>query len=398
MSFYLVRLDPDGEGFVETPVADFGPYESGGEAAKMAKALSAQLGQKVQPRRIRQAPDWRERQRQRLADGTLKPLPEKWDLPPITDHFAHLSSKDASKIAFTEDDEKGAIDRATVLTPGRYLTRFYPGLSDAEMRRLVALIDAFSDIRLAFEPDEIARIYRDGPHSCMAGSKFNHYETHPCSVYGAGDLAIAYMVNPRSKSISCRGLVWPEKKLYGTLYGDDDRLRNKLEEEGYEDVGDNGGFFGARLLKIPTRGEPDRFYMPYFDDIDMAVDNGDHFLIVEDAEGRPFISSGGTMGKTFLMRYCPKYHSSFPASTFRFVRGVDEHWSGVSIEAFAFTCALSGEIWPDDQAVMYAGQKVSRAVLKQRGLLEQPKPVINMHEVTADMNRIVMTSSAGDWF
>src|ERR1700731_488074 len=91
MSFFLVRLEPGLDGkMVDVPIPDFGPYEKGPEAAKFAKQLSEQLGYKVQPRRSSQAPDWRARQAQRLADGTLTRLPAKWDIAPITDHFAHL--------------------------------------------------------------------------------------------------------------------------------------------------------------------------------------------------------------------------------------------------------------------------------------------------------------------
>lgn len=348
MSFYLVRLDPDGEGFVENPVEDYGPYESGGEAAKVAKKLSEAFGVKVQPRRIRQAPDWRERQRNRLADGTLRPLPKKWDLDPIPDHFAHLSKKDPTKIAFTEDDEKGILDRATVVTPGRYLARFYPELSDAETRRLVALVDTFGEIRFATTPEEITRVYTTGPHSCMS-KEYKSFPIHPAAVYAAGDLAVAYMLNPKSRSISSRAVCWPERKLYGRIYGDIERLKRKFEEEGYRSLDRaNENFVGARLLKVLYPGDTGRFIMPYFDDIEHAVDAGEFFITADDPGKQTHVGGGGVGGLSYLLRWCPKLEQHMAASTFSHVNGVDEEWSGVAIAGHAFTCAITGGVWPND--------------------------------------------------
>jgi hypothetical protein len=154
MAFFLVRLEPDPDGgdkMLDVPIPDYGPYEKGPEAAKAAKDLTAILGYKVQPRRIHQAPDWRARQQDRLARGVLVPLPELWSaLDPIKDHFAHLAA-DRARVAFTENDELGTIDRVTPLNPGRYLTRFYPEVDDDLRRRLIASVDPSGEIRFAFD-------------------------------------------------------------------------------------------------------------------------------------------------------------------------------------------------------------------------------------------------------
>ncbi|WLC11845.1 hypothetical protein [Bradyrhizobium elkanii] len=56
MSFYLVRLEPDGAGAMkDVPIPDYGPYDKGSEAAKAAKTLTEERGYKVQPRRMAQA-------------------------------------------------------------------------------------------------------------------------------------------------------------------------------------------------------------------------------------------------------------------------------------------------------------------------------------------------------
>jgi len=317
---------------VDVPIPDYGPYEKGSEAAKFAKVLTDQLGRKVQPRRISQAPDWRARQKLRLDDGTLRPLPVKWDLAPIQDHFAHLPIDDQSKVAFTESEELGIIDRVTALTPGRYLTRFYPEVDDDKRRQLIAAIDPSGEIFYARTPDEITKVYQEGPSSCMDAKQehasFWDYPCWPTAPYGAGDLAVAYTVNNRGR-IQSRTLCWPEKKQFGRVYGDIQRMTAAMKAEGYEDIRTDRGdsFVGAKLLKVPT-GDPFEYVMPYFDDIEYAVDNGDHFMTSDDKpEGGKYCNCGGSNGLSVMYQWCPKLKDHRSCSEFSFVHGANEEWS-----------------------------------------------------------------------
>ena len=50
------------------------------------------------------------------------------DLAPIIDlclQWPHVSDKDATKVAFTENNQKGEADRQTLTTIGRYVRKFY---------------------------------------------------------------------------------------------------------------------------------------------------------------------------------------------------------------------------------------------------------------------------------
>src|ERR1700688_4461153 len=109
--FYLVRLDRDGSGnLVETPLPDYGTFDKGADAAKASKAAAAALGgAKVQCRRIAQAGDWRAAMMKRFESGELMPLPQKWDLAPIADHFAHIATQDTSLIGYIDSEEHGII-------------------------------------------------------------------------------------------------------------------------------------------------------------------------------------------------------------------------------------------------------------------------------------------------
>jgi hypothetical protein len=330
--FYLVRLDPDGE----KPLPEFGPYEAGPDAAREAKALTERLGVKVQPRRMRQAPNWKERQARRLESGELTPLPAGWDLPPIPDHFAHISKRSPSLIAFTADDAQGILDRVTTIRPGAYLMRFYPDLSDpldlgvlrerlggeepteehiaAERRRLgenarkryAGLIDKGIDINFATTPDEIEWVYENGTESESKGSMVSCMTTayqkgqgrpgfvatiHPVRVYGAGDLAVAYTTG-KSGNVAERCVVWPEKLVHSGVYSDGSgRLKKLLDAAGYKPAGQRD-FDGARLLRIvqDLRGEP-HFVLPHIDlnhsspYSAQAVRDDGEFIVIDNVNG-----------------------------------------------------------------------------------------------------------------
>jgi hypothetical protein len=369
MSFFLVRLEPGVDGkMVDVPIPDFGPYEKGPEAAKFAKQLSEQLGFKVQPRRSSQAPDWRARQAQRLEDGTLTRLPAKWDVAPITDHFAHLEpAKHPGMICFTENEDLGIIDRFTVLTPGRYLARYYGAMSDSEQRRLIAAVDPSGQLFLAWTPEEIVRVYKEGPSSCMDGiHNFDKLPVHPTYVYGAGDLAIAYTMNAQNR-IQSRAMVWPEKKLFGRVYGDVERMTALLLDEGYDSDRDcnsadgNGGHFnGVKLLKVLFENST-KAVMPYLDDIALSVDAGDHWISVEttparsDTDHPDVCHSGGTSGYALIKQWCPKLLEYYDKDKFRYVRGVDQHWCLFAVSSYAFTCSQTNEIWPNEKKVQLRG-------------------------------------------
>ncbi|WFU52228.1 hypothetical protein QA639_21205 [Bradyrhizobium pachyrhizi] len=371
MSFYLVRLEPDGNGGMrDVPIPDFGPYDKGSEAAKFAKTLTEQRGYKVQPRRMAQAPDWRARQQERLASGALKALPAAWDLEPIKDHFAHLCPRDSSKIAFTEGDEHGTIDRTTSLNPGRYITRFYEAegkIPDDHRRKLIAAIDPNGEIFYAFSPEEIVHVYKTGPGSCMDGKHtFEGMDPHwPTEPYGAGDLAVAYTKNADGR-IQSRCLCWPEKKIFGRCYGDIQRMIAAMQAEGYTYVyGDSIRFpDGAKLLKIEHPERRWEYVMPYFDDIEMVILKGDYFetykgTLADLPLGTKYIACGGSAGRSLLYQYCPKMRGGQPAHTFKFVHGVNQEWSQKAWETHTFTCSGSGNRYANEFRVMMATPGIS---------------------------------------
>lgn len=255
---------------------------------------------------------WKEREAKRLVDGTYTKLPwadEDWykaNNHCVSFHFAHVSQTNTSNIAYTENNDKGALDRQTQTKPGRYLTCYFPELASSFqdagrndvygrpvrqskleywLQRYEDLYGTGVEIKFAHTADEMEYVYRNGPSSCMGGEEGAHKfdkQTHPARVYAAGDLHLAYLVvageNQDSEPrITARALVWPEKKCYGRAYGDDHKLNRELGKLGYF----REHLIGARLFKIKYKNHRDEFIMPYIDDTGAVSDHGKYFIIDE---------------------------------------------------------------------------------------------------------------------
>ncbi len=208
--------------------------------------------------------DWPVREKLRFADGSYAPTPwhdEPWYREKHDEHFCHVSTEQAGKIAFTENAAKGQIDRQLVMSPGRYLHRFFSAHLDNNAiegwcARLSVQLEEDA-LKITQDADEIEDVYVGGPGSCMAhdASEFDSF-CHPTRVYAGPDTAIAY-IGPRDDA-RARSVVWPERKIYTSLYGDVSRLRLLLENAGYA----KGGLNGARIRRIV---DGDSFVVPYID-------------------------------------------------------------------------------------------------------------------------------------
>ena len=239
---------------------------------------------------------WEKREISRLQSLIYKPLPWATELEPIDKHYAFVSTKNPELVAYTQSSDKGERDIQTQIKPGRYLKKFYPALADWEIQKYADLMSCAKEVRklennvhFATTGDEIVAAYmsQGGPASCMTG-KDNVYESsvHPVYVYGAGDLALAYIYNgqrtiaTRSPIIAARVICWPEKKMHGRIYGDNeyaDKLKNALRTLGY---GQTPDLSGARLIRMEEEG---RFVCPCLDN-DMGIKDEGSYLILIDAD------------------------------------------------------------------------------------------------------------------
>jgi hypothetical protein len=230
---------------------------------------------------------WRRREYLRIIEGENTRVPwsdESWwvDSKPAHDHYAHVSNDDPSKLAYTVDDIKGHADKQARIRPGRYLSKYFSAvLSEVGIQEWAGrFAGANEDVGVSFAttPADIEAVYTGGPRSCMDGE---HGHADSTRVYGAGDLAVAYL--GEQDHATARSVVWPDKKVYNTIYGDEPRLGPALRSLGYKHAS-GGDFEGARLLYIEKCGG---IVAPYFD--------GDESGSVREIDGTTYLvlSMGG---------------------------------------------------------------------------------------------------------
>lgn len=336
-------------------------FDNGSAAALHARALTETTGKKHQPRPCKDD-NWQARELARLGDGTYQRVP--WDRgedamdvdydwwtdarkSEAAQHFAHVSKSHPGCIAYTQDAAKGAADIQTPIKPGRYLKQFY-NLREAALREYANLFVAqYGAIQLQFAttPDDIERVYLNGPQSCMS-KEARHYRSsvHPVRVYGAGDLSLAYLVNDDSgeSNITARVLCWPAKMVFGRIYGDADKLQHMLEALGYSD----GEFTRAKLLKI-IDDRNGRIVCPYIDGNDKTVDDCGSYLRI-----------GGDLSAERQDGYCEQSGTPCGRCGDRFDnenegRYVEDHvetWCDSCCSDNTWHCDSTGETYSNDTA------------------------------------------------
>lgn len=215
------------------------------------------------------------------------------------EHDVRQSEADPALVAYYPNAEKKARDLRTRVKPGRYLSLFFADiLSAAEIKYYAtwqatqsepdAIAVKADTLLFATTPDEIEQVYLTGPSSCMS-YETRHYssDVHPTRVYGAGDLAIAYL--SEGDSVIARSLCWPEKKVFGRVYptARDEaerliqmRLHDALMSAGYESLAVKyNGFDGAKLLRIE---DGCKVVMPYLDNSYQFEDMGGCLIMSRD--------------------------------------------------------------------------------------------------------------------
>lgn len=280
-------------------------FKDGQAAARAARLLSLKTGSRYQPRRhVEAAVDWREREKARFESGEYTPLcsalSDQLESRGLHDLFAHVAKKRPGLIAFTKDAEKGAADKQSLRSIRAFVESYCEGACEELREHIINEQTAWAnqqetELKFATTPDEITAVYVDYDSNAGAVSqscmRYNvtHWPRlpggdycHPASIYGAGDLAIAYIQNEDGKTTH-RALCWPAKKIYSRVYAPNDALHNLLKAAGYTQ---SSGYYGttgaeslqgARCLRIENRNG--NFVAPYLDEIGSFEDDGDNLII-----------------------------------------------------------------------------------------------------------------------
>lgn len=232
--------------------------------------------------------DWRDM-------AMLKLIRQSWTVPiwhsqpwwvGLPGHFAHISEEDPQQIAFFASEDHAKAWRITRMKPGKYLTRFFGEV--LSKKSIAAMAEWWRSgtkpvngkgpaLKFASTPDEIVRVYANGPDSCMYGDDC-------VRVYGAGDLAIAYfedLDNSGVEEVAARCLCRPEKKVFGRCYGEDEDanfLISLLRKNGWQSIYEQPtAFDGAKIL---AERDEHGWVMPYMDHGGVSwSDDQSHFVM-----------------------------------------------------------------------------------------------------------------------
>ena len=267
-------------------------------------------------------PEWYARERARFAAGDYFRLHPDVEAVCPPNHFAHMSRYEEGDVAFTPDNDYGSTGRKRRRAIGSYLEAYCPQVPAERRAELIEIHNThYLDGVLLFARtiDEIADVYLNYEHnegddddverdqlnnSCMRHPTRKLLEKysipgwdieftfggdlHPTAVYASPDLAVAH-VNDDDGFTGARCLVRLDcnPPLYSRVYEKDekhgDMLRRLLIQKGFKKSGtyygpiggrqhgdavNNGGFDGARILRLPYQDHSlnRRTLMPYMDD------------------------------------------------------------------------------------------------------------------------------------
>ena len=176
-------------------------------------------------------------------------------LTPIHDHYAHMDKNGQSKIIYFESDEKGRLERPSMISPGKYLAEFYPKLDQNKIRELSSIVDESYVLSISSDPDVFEHVYETGPDSCMARKNFS--KPHPVRAYNSEDWAIAYLT--KDDKITHRSMINKKTKEYIREYPSGDaKLPSILHLEGYTKAKDgpidlrlNINYIDSNTISVP---------------------------------------------------------------------------------------------------------------------------------------------------
>jgi hypothetical protein len=281
MPYYVHRLN--------TEPIDHPAYETKAEA--LARRQDGETVSFV-PTEV-EAGNWRVREQARFTDGTYTHVPwssAEWYANYKGLHYAHLSLQFPGLIAYTPDETWGHEDRQLRTTAGKYLAKFAADQSSVDCQRWIDAVKAHATgVRFTSDPDEIERVYRCGPSSCMSRPFVNNIVSeHPSRVYGLSpDLAVAYIgelsILSGLSDVSQRCIVWPDRHIYSRIYGSGP-LDTLLTQMGYHP----DSLHGARVRAIRNRAanwSNDSWIMPYIDGCGSADREGEWFVLCRDGSG-----------------------------------------------------------------------------------------------------------------
>jgi hypothetical protein len=212
--------------------------------------------------------------------------------------WPHTAQGDRSKIAYTQNEDKGRRDIQTVTSVGKYLRRHFPDLSDHDIRDLVSRYGSADTYKFVHTTAEMIYHLERGPSSCMVWSEdravrcTDGVARHPYEAYNpkygwhmavrlSGDETVGRALCMQNPDCGTKYYVrsYARPSSNGGYSETDNGMENWLKEQGYlkhsywED--------GEKLAYHETR---DDFLAPYLDGSEkrVRIEGG---CVVIDSEG-----------------------------------------------------------------------------------------------------------------
>lgn len=193
--------------------------------------------------------------------------------------------------------------RTIKIRPGKFLRKFFPDMSDDEVREAVHAYEFMNkppEVRWVenTDPDGWEWVYENGSgfQSCMTYDRSGRYldsnltgEYHPARVYArrGNGLRLAYIGD--DERVFARCIVREDMKTFVRVYGDD-RLGVALTKLGYKQ---SDNFSRVELNAVEHPGYSDGYVMPYLDGTPDDVDfMGDYFVVTRGGDYGATSSSG----------------------------------------------------------------------------------------------------------
>ena len=216
-------------------------------------------------------------------------------------HFTRVNNA-TGLISFYENLEAMIKDKRTETRPGRFFSRLFVDMngekpSNCVTKRFSEEVKTYATrykLIFAHSSDEIRKVFRKGPDSCMSHSNLAYRvycedgkirKLHTVAVYQSPDIELAYMVDTmRENKILGRCLIDrrnPDERWSSIVYGEVHVMNSLLKEVGIKNKGN--GLNGCRIRRLELEGRDGVCLMPYIDYADECErrtdEEGDWFVI-----------------------------------------------------------------------------------------------------------------------
>lgn len=201
-------------------------------------------------RTVAVAPFWAKRERLRIAHGVYTISEKLTEVNKLFPVYAHVSQKDKTLVAYTEDRQSGIEDRQRPMAPGRFFSKMYPLYSDERIREITEhhLAEICMEVEFLYGED-IVNAYMSPTTigSCMAGKPEDTWDIHPSVIYMQPNIAMAVARNSLGHIIARSMVFMPSEtdKRWIRGYGHPSLIKC-LEREGFK----KGSFAGAKLNAV----------------------------------------------------------------------------------------------------------------------------------------------------